>query len=38
MRLKTQHGKILHQLKAMEAEFVKVETEKMDLEIELKYV
>ena len=35
-RLKTQHGKVLHQLKVMESELEKVENEKFELENELR--
>ena len=34
--LKTQHGKVLHQLKVMEAEILKLENEKQDLEVEIR--
>ena len=37
-RLKTQHGKVLHQLKVMESEFYKIENEKFELETELRTV
>ena len=36
MRLKTQHGKVLHQLKVMETELVKLESEKFEMENELR--
>ena len=35
-RLKTQHGKVLHQLKVMESELVNIENEKLELEKELR--
>ena len=34
--LKTQHEKVLHQLKVMEAEMMKLENEKHDLETEIR--
>merc|ERR1711892_844830 len=36
IRLKTQHGKVLHQLKVMESELEKVDNEKQELETELR--